>query len=63
MNWEFSLQATNMYVIKNYLQYADQIIKEIDPLQLVKYKFYKHDCISDNGSFIKDLKILNKEMS
>ena len=43
-------------------EYADAIINEIDPANtLIDYRIYRDSCIRINNSYIKDLRILNRD--
>ena len=43
--------------------YGDAVINELDPTNtLIDYRLYRDSCIRSNGSYVKDLRILNRKM-
>ena len=45
-------------------EYADQVLKNIDPNKIIKHKFYRQDCLFDqNGkTLLKDLNFVYKKV-
>ena len=43
--------------------YAEQVLKSLDLNQKLKYKFYRDLCTEHNGYYIKDLRILGRDLS
>ena len=43
-------------------QYVSPIINFIDKNNIIKFRFYREDCRLIDGKFIKDLKILGKDL-
>lgn len=44
--------------------YADAILDVLDPKkELIDHRFYRQNCVLQNGFFIKDLRIFNREFS
>ena len=42
--------------------YAEQVLKEIDPKYLLRYKFYREACFEIDGNYIKDLRLLGRNL-
>lgn len=42
--------------------YADYILDRIDPDKLIKYRLYRESCIVYNGTFVKDLSLLGRDL-
>lgn len=42
--------------------YADQILDHIDPTKKIKYRLYRESCTTFNGSFVKDLSKLGRDL-
>ncbi|CAG9315332.1 unnamed protein product [Blepharisma stoltei] len=43
--------------------YAEQVLKFIDPeMKIMKYRFYRESCVETNGTFVKDLKVLGRDL-
>ncbi|CAG9335967.1 unnamed protein product [Blepharisma stoltei] len=43
--------------------YAEQVLKFIDPdMKLMKYRLYRENCAESNGVFLKDLRMLGRDL-
>lgn len=43
--------------------YADSILNYIDPAgEFIRYRLYRNSCTVVNGSYLKDLRILNRDL-
>lgn len=42
--------------------YCDYILDRIDPDHLIKYRLYRESCIIYNGTFVKDLSLLGRDL-
>lgn len=42
--------------------YASAILDEIDTQQLINYRFYRESCLCMNGSYIKDLRVIGRDL-
>ena len=43
--------------------YAEQVLRAIDPCYRLKYKFYRDSCIEVKGNYVKDLRLLGRDLS
>jgi CTD small phosphatase-like protein 2 len=43
--------------------YAEQVLKALDPYNRLKYRFYRDCCTEMNGNYIKDLRVLGRDLS
>ena len=43
--------------------YAEQVLKALDPSNRLKYRFYRDCCTEMNGNYIKDLRVLGRDLS
>jgi CTD small phosphatase-like protein 2 len=43
--------------------YAEQVLKGLDPHNRLKYKFYRDTCTELNGNYVKDLRLLGRDLS
>jgi Dullard-like phosphatase family protein len=44
-------------------QYADPLIDQLDTKRLVKGRLFRESCLNKDGNFIKDLSLINQELS
>ena len=42
--------------------YASKVLNYLDPKNEIKHKFYRESCLEQNGLYLKDLRILNKDL-
>lgn len=43
--------------------YAEQVLKALDPYNRLKYRFYRDCCTELNGNYVKDLRVLGRDLS
>lgn len=44
-------------------QYGDPVINMLDPTGLVKERLFRSSCVNQRGNFVKDLAVLNRDLS
>lgn len=63
---EFLLTLSKYYELVAFTSsnkpYADQIIDHIDPNRRIKYRLYRESCAIFNGTFVKDLSKLGRDL-
>ena len=42
--------------------YAEQVLRALDPHYRLKFKFYRESCIEVQGNYIKDLRLLGRDL-
>ena len=64
--YEFLERVSNCYEIIIFTaspkNYAEMVIDLIDKNKIIKYKFYRENCIFFNNNYVKELKKLNRNM-
>ena len=43
--------------------YAEQVLKALDPYNRLKYRFYRDCCTEMDGNYVKDLRVLGRDLS
>ena len=59
MNQHFELILFNSSVE----YYSSEVINKIDPKGMIKHRLFREHCITINGICIKNLKLLNRNLS
>jgi CTD small phosphatase-like protein 2 len=65
---DFLMSASQMFEVviftASHRFYADSVLDAIDPgRKCLKYRFYREHCIERNGFFVKDLRVLGRDLS
>lgn len=43
--------------------YAEQVLKALDPQYRLRYKFYRESCVEVKGNYVKDLRLLGRDLA
>ncbi len=64
---EFLIEMAKHYEIVVYTaslnKYADPLLDLLDPQQTIKYRLFRESCVFYEGSYVKDLSLLNRDLS
>ena len=63
---QFLLELSYFYEIfiftASISEYANKAIDLVDPLRVCAYRLYRENCTYQNGMYIKDLSLLNRDL-
>ena len=64
---EFLIEMAKHYEIVIYTaslnKYADPLLDLLDPQQTIRYRLFRESCVYYEGSYVKDLSLLNRDLS
>ena len=64
---EFLIEMAKHYEIVVYTaslnKYADPLLDLLDPNQTIRYRLFRESCVYYEGSYVKDLSLLNRDLS
>jgi RNA polymerase II subunit A small phosphatase-like protein len=64
---EFLVEMAKHYEIVVYTaslsKYADPLLDKLDPEGVIRYRLYREHCVQYEGNYVKDLSLLNRDIS
>ncbi|KAG7388214.1 CTD (Carboxy-terminal domain, RNA polymerase II, polypeptide A) small [Phytophthora boehmeriae] len=64
---EFLLEMAKHYEIVVYTaslsKYADPLLDKLDPERVIRFRLYREHCVQYEGNYVKDLSLLNRDIS
>ncbi|RLN44252.1 hypothetical protein BBJ29_009543, partial [Phytophthora kernoviae] len=64
---EFLVEMAKHYEIVVYTaslsKYADPLLDKLDPERVIRFRLYREHCVQYEGNYVKDLSLLNRDIS